>query len=132
MKRFGPVLLAWAALLFLCACSGGTDSESWGSFTPEKTYSYDEKYYALQDVVEGEEARMIQVSVYLADTDEMVAAFEPARAMDFFGICWEKDSYDIWTQSADIGIYCYAYRDGAWTLDADRERPSYIQSKYDT
>lgn len=130
-QRFAAVILVLVTAVSLCACSGGTD-ENWGSFTPDKTYSYDGKYYALQSVVEGEEAKMIRVSVYLADADQLVAEFEPARAWDFWGICWERDTYHIWTQSSDIGIHCYAYQDGAWTLDEDRERPSYILSRYDT
>lgn len=126
-------ILACVAIGLLPACSGGggNTDKNWGSFTADKTYSYDEKYYANQSVVEGEEARMVKVSVCLADTDETVAEFEPARVRDFWGICWEEDTYNIWARSADIGILCYAYHDGAWTLDEGAERPSYIISKYD-
>ncbi len=133
-QSFVAVILVLAAMVSLCACSSDPDNdgENWGSFTPDKTYSYDEKYYALQSVVEGEEARMIRVSVYLADADQLVAEFEPARAWDFWGICWERDTYHIWTQSSDIGIRCYAYQDGVWALDEDSDRPSYIRSRYDT
>lgn len=120
------------AIGLLSACSGGEGNiNDWGSFTADKTYSYDEKYYANQGVVEGEDAKMVKVTICLADTDEVIAAFEPARARDFWGICWEEDTYNIWAQSADIGILCYAYHNGAWTLDEGAERPSYMISKYD-
>lgn len=140
MKRISVRLLT-ALLVFttaglLTACSGTADETpaNRGSFTPDKTYSYDEKYYALQSVVEDDPdalARYIKVTVYSSDTGEAVAEFNPARARDFWGICWESDSYNIWTQSADTGIFCYVYQDGEWTLDADAERPPDIVSKYD-
>lgn len=47
------------------------------------------------------------------------------------GICWENDTYNIWTQSADIGIYCYKYENGQWERDESAIRPKYIISKYD-
>lgn len=125
-------ILACVAIGLLPACSGGKDNpDDWGSFTADKTYSYDEKYYASQSVVEDERAGMVKVSVCLADTDEVIAAFEPARARDFWGICWEEDSYNIWVRSGDIGTLCYAYSNGAWTLDEDAERPAYMISTYD-
>ena len=106
-------------------------AKKWGSFTPYKTYSYDNKYYAVQTVDEEGPWPVIVVSVYDAETDEFVANFCPARSWDFWGICWESDSYNIWTQSADIGIYCYIYQDGQWIRDENAERPEDIVSKYD-
>lgn len=76
-------------------------------------------------------ASVIVVSIYDAETDEFVGDFCPARARDFWGICWESDSYNIWTQSADIGIYCYVYEDGRWIRDENAVRPEDIVSKYD-
>ena len=106
-------------------------AKKWGSFTPYKTYSYDNKYYAVQTVDEESPWPVIVVSVYDAETDELIADFSPARSWDFWGICWESDSYNIWTQSADIGIYCYVYQDGQWVIDRNAERPEDIVSKYD-
>ena len=108
MKR---LMLVWVMMLALCfatACTGilsrVVPSETprqrfWGSFTSEKTYSYDRKYYAVQSVENG----MIKVSVFLTSSGELADAFTPARSMDFWGICWERDTYNIWTQSVDIG-----------------------------
>lgn len=73
---------------------------------------------------------MIVVTVYKTDSNEEVGNFIPARAFDFWGICWERDSYNIWTQSADIGDYCYKYVDGKWICDG-MIPPDYIISKYD-
>ncbi len=74
---------------------------------------------------------MIKVSVFLVSSGELIDTFTPARSMDFWGICWERDTYNIWTQSADIGIYCYAFRDGKWERNEDTEAPSYIISRWD-
>lgn len=73
----------------------------------------------------------IVVSIYDAETDEFVGGFCPARSRDFWGICWESDTYNIWTQSADIGIYCYVYQDGKWIRDENAVKPEDIVSKYE-
>lgn len=106
-------------------------AEDYGSFTPDKTYSYDNVFYAVQEVEKICDVRTIKVCIYEADTDTMVYYFYPARAWDFWGICWETDSYNIWTQSADIGVYCYRYDNMQWILDEDAVRPPDIISKYD-
>lgn len=130
---FKLVFFTCVVISILAACSGAGDrgGENWGSFTADKAYSYDGKYYATQSVVESEETQMVKVTVCLTDTDEVISEFEPARARDFWGICWEEDTYNIWIQSGDTGTLCYAHHDGVWTLDESAERPSYVISKYD-
>ncbi len=123
-------------LLIICvllsACKDTLYNESeWGSFTPNKTYSYDKKYYAIQKVIAGNSAEQIQVNVYLTETKDKIFSFIPARAMDFWGICWETSTYNIWIQSGDIGTYCYKYNDDEWILDESAIRPADIISKYD-
>lgn len=134
------ILLSLCILLLLCRCANRSSEPettvgSWGSFTPDKTYSYDEKYYALQEVKEepylDDNVSYIEVFIYEAETDNLVFCFCPARAMDFWGICWENDTYNIWTQSGDIGVYCYKYEDMEWKRDESAQRPEYIISKYD-
>lgn len=44
------VLFAIIVRLSANSRSAGSTEENWGAFTPDKTYSYDEKYYALQSV----------------------------------------------------------------------------------
>ena len=123
-------------LFLLLGCVGKikTDPELWGSFTPNKTYSYDKKYYAVQKVgkdIYRDGFKYIKVSIYETKTNTLVEYFYQARAWDFWGICQENDTYNIWIQSADIGIYCYKYEDDQWKEDASAERPEYIVSKYD-
>ncbi len=108
----------------------------WGSYTAEKTWSFDRRYYALQTVERAEggsrgSSGMIVVTVYNAETNAPAAEFRPARSMDFWGICWERDSYNIWAQSGDIGDYCWEYRDGTWERNVSLSRPDYIISRYD-
>lgn len=137
-------ILAILLLVILCVVTACTDKdtvekndkndltqEDWGSFTPDITYSYDNKYYAVQKVEKGEPFDMIKVSIYLTETKEYVSEFYPARAWDFWGICWENDTYNIWIQSSDIGIFCYRYDGKEWILDRDAVRPDSIISKYD-
>lgn len=127
------VYLTKAVKIFI-RFDGGTPSysEEYGSFTPEDAYSYDGKLIAHQKVEEGAGVKSIVVEIKDSVTGELISSFSPARAQDFWGICWENDSYDIWTQSGDIGVYCWRYQDGAWECDDSHpKRPEYIISKYD-
>lgn len=123
MKKLCILCLLLLVLLGACSSRGA----DWGSFTPDKTESFDQRYYALQTTNENS----IVVTVYDKTSGKEVFSFSPARAWDFGGICWEKDTYNIWIQSGDIGVLCYRYTNGQWTLDESAVRPDYIKSKYD-
>ena len=147
MKRLMLVWVMMLCVLMLSSCTAisilamnsdgdrNVSQEFWGSYTAAKTYSFDHRYYALQTVVdkpEGYSVRMVKVTVYLTETDEPVDAFDTARARDFWGICWERDSYNIWAQSGDIDVPCFEYRDGKWIKNWDMMRPpAYIITRYD-
>ncbi|MBQ6846661.1 MAG: hypothetical protein IJO61_05970 [Oscillospiraceae bacterium] len=135
--------LLWITPFFLCiffltSCKSNSGkkediskNEYWGSFTAEKTYSFDNAFYALQTTVKREDASYIVVDIYRSENDEKIYSFSPARASDFWGICWENETYNIWIQSSDIGIYCYEYRKNSWILNKSAVRPKEIISKYD-
>ncbi len=125
-------LLFWIALLILglAGCTE-TNEEQWGSFSPDITYSYDGTYYAQQKVEEVDGVSMIRVEIYRAEDDVFCFAFNPARAGDFWGICWEKDSDSLWIQSGDIGVLCYRYEQGRWEVDEGAQKPDYIVTKYE-
>ena len=131
MKK-GICLFFVLALIFTFAsCSNReieVDPQEWGSFSPNKTTSYDNKYYALQTVNEYD---YIVVTIYEPETDEEVYSFSPARALDFWGICWESDTYNIWIQSSDIGDYCYKYDNDTWILDEEAQMPDYIITRHE-
>lgn len=128
MKRF---LCLSFVLLFLLSGCGAVQAEDWGSFTADKTYSYDGALYAVQSTQERDGAAYAVVSICSVQEDEVLFSFEPARALDFWGVCWEDGSYDLWIQSGDTGTLCYAYEDGRWTADPSAVRPEDIVSKYD-
>ncbi len=136
-QSWGIAFIIMCLSLALSGCSSGskqTESEydRWGSFTSDKSFSYDQKYYAIQEAEQvSENARQIKVSIYISDHDKPIFFFEPARVRDFWGICWESATYNIWIQSGDIGVLCYRYDDMQWVLDETAQRPDDIVSKYD-
>lgn len=139
IKRKGYyIIMIMCLILGLSGCNGsrtrenaGPEPEDWGSFTAERTDSYDGKYYAVQETEENMGIDYVKVSIYETENDEFVFSFTPARASDFWGICWESDTYNIWIQSADIGVLCYKYDNMQWNLDESAERPEDIISKWD-
>ena len=129
MRKILAVLLSIAAIFIMCSCtliSASAPGTEYGSFTIEKTSSYDGKYYAYMT----QHDQMIVVNIYSEDDTE-VFTFEPCRKSDFWGICWENDSYNLWVQSGDIGIICYTESDEVWSVDDSAVRPDYIISKYE-
>ena len=103
-----------------------------GSFSLEKTYSSDLRFYALQTVKRIDSIRKIVVTVYDTSSDAPVFSFAPDRAWDHWGICWEQDSYDIWVQSGDIAPFCWEYLDGEWKRCYERVLPDYIVELWDS
>ncbi len=140
MKRLLVLLLALMLMLSGCAFifpqTTIREQIDWGSFTPDTTYSYDNRYYATQrveneEVEKGEYIHFVYVDIYATENDEIVYTFLAARAMDFWGICWETDSYNIWIQSGDVGVFCYEYKNGVWAENWDLKQPDDIRSKWD-
>ncbi|MCM1183338.1 MAG: hypothetical protein NC337_08195 [Roseburia sp.] len=133
-KIFILILITFLSGILLLMRRDNTPAEpDYGSFTPDKSYSWDNTYYAVQEVERDteNEVNMIKVCIYETASDRLVFSFYPARARDFWGICWENDTYNIWTQSADVGIDCYRCDNAQWLLDEAAQRPDYIISKYD-
>lgn len=129
MRKILSVLLSIVAVFIMCSCtlvSASAPGTEYGSFTIEKTSSYDGRYYAYMT----QHDQMIVVNIYSEDDNE-VFTFEPCRKSDFWGICWENDSYNLWVQSGDIGIICYTESDEVWSVDDSAVRPDYIISKYE-
>lgn len=143
-KKPGVVILS-ILILFLCACGEVREGrqeekseeswEEWGSFTAEDCYSYDGRYLAKQtvEINESVDIKYVKVDIFDTKSNELVDSFYAERAWDFWGICWESDSYNIWIQSGDTGTSCFVYQDGKWIRDFSNsvERPADIISKYD-
>ncbi|MBR2719558.1 MAG: hypothetical protein IKB78_09720 [Clostridia bacterium] len=135
MRKILGVLLCFFIFLVVSGCSSlqSSEPEYWGSFTNGPVISSDGLYRAEHAATkqDGSDIPVIQVNVYDTSTNELLDSFIPARAMDFWGICWEEGTRRIWIQSADIGIYCYELQNGHWVLNEDIERPNTIVSKWD-
>ena len=43
-----------------------------------------------------------------------ITDFSPVRRLDFWGICFEADNYNLWVKSGDVGILCYEYDGETW------------------
>lgn len=100
--------------------------KKYGSFTVDTSYSYDKEYSA--EITEVGEA----LKIHIKDKDHNeICTLKPCRVSDFWGVCWDKDSYDLWIQSADIGVVCYSPENGKWVLNSGAVRPDHIISKYD-
>lgn len=124
--------------IFLLMLSGCTPSkpqpaEFWGSFTNAPQVSWDGLYRAEHSAVKPDDSpvSMIEVRVYDNKTNELLDRFLPARAMDFWGICWEEGTHRIWTQSADVGTFCYELQDGRWQRNEAAQKPDSIVTKWE-
>lgn len=133
MNKILRTIVCCLMLLALAGCSSPQSSapEFWGSFTNGPVISSDGMYRAEHAATKqkGSDISVIQVKVYDNNTNELLDSFVPARAFDFWGICWEEGTHRIWIQSADIGIHCYELQDGNWLLNENIERPDSIVSK---
>ena len=127
------ILLIGIIALVILEFVGCSSPKYWGSFTNGTVISSDGLYRAEHSAINHDDyaVSVIQVEIYDNYTNELLDSFIPARAMDFWGICWEEGTHRIWTQSADIGIYCYELQNGHWVLNEDIERPDTIVSKWD-
>jgi hypothetical protein len=99
--------------------------ENYGSFTMEKTYSYDRKFYARNMPLSTE---MMEIEIF--DDNGVTAEFQPCWESNFRGICWEKDNYNIWVQTRGSGYICYSLRGNEWVENKDAVMPDYITGRY--
>ena len=100
--------------------------KDYGSFTIERTYTYDKKYYADCTV---QNSGMILIEIKTRNNIR-VCSFKPCRASDFWGICWEYDNYNLWIQSADLGLICYSFNGEEWERNKDAVKPDYIITRW--
>ena len=98
----------------------------YGSFTVDKTFSFDNQYYAKCMPLSTD---MMEIEIFDRDED-LICAFQPCRTWDFWGICWEKDTYNIWVQSSDIGCVCYKKIGNEWVEDKTAVKPDYITGRH--
>ena len=73
---------------------------------------------------------MIRIDIIDNESNEIVYSFEPVRKWDFWGICWERDNYNIWIDSGDVGIICYEYNGIEWIYNPNINIDSFIDIYY--
>ena len=87
---------------------------------PEEFDSYDGKYTLQTVVEEGEEGSgtIHYVNILIVDNtigEEVLSIERVYRVFDFHWAIWEKDNYNFWLKSGDIGTFYYEYQeDGGW------------------
>ena len=100
-------------------------ANTYGSFHIETISSFDGQLRLEID----DRTPMIIINVFNEKDNALIYSFEAVRKWDFGGVCFEKDTYNIWIQSSDIGTICYEYDDGVWRYNPRAIRPLYIISK---
>ena len=90
-----------------------------GSFTRDKTYSYDGKYYVAKF-----DPSFHEIDIY--SSNGYVDAIILPNPGDYYGVCWEKDSYNLWIQEENGDILCYNMADEKWFLNENAVKPDYI------
>ena len=100
--------------------------KDYGSFTIERTYTHDKKYYA-ECTVQNSGMVLIEIST---NSNIRVSTFRPCRASDFWGISWEYDNYNLWIQSSDVGYICYSFNGTEWELNKDAVKPDYLIGRH--
>ena len=136
MKNLHKVLALLLCLCLLSACGAadtpaetdraGADADL-GSFTLGRAESADGRYYAEANTDEP----TVRIHIYDSADGKELFSFDSVRRLDYWGLCWETNMNNLWVQSGDVGLVCYAFRDGEWVLDPDAVRPPEIVSKYD-
>lgn len=136
MKNLHKVLALLLCLCLLSACGAadtstetdraGADADL-GSFTLGRAESADGRYYAEANTDEP----TVRIRIYDSADGKELFSFDSVRRLDYWGLCWETNTNNLWVQSGDVGLVCYAFRDGEWVLYPDAVRPPEIVSKYD-
>ena len=127
MKKIIAILLL--VVVLFTGCGGPQVVEDYGSFTMDKTFGYNDEYYAKVNRFNNDEGVLVTVvDIHLASNDVIKDSIIIDTEDEFWGFCWEKDSYNIWIQTSK-GISCYQKGDFEWKLDESAVKPDYIVEK---
>ncbi len=127
MKKIIALLLL--VVVLFAGCGGPQVVEDYGSFTMDKTFSYDDEYYAdITRFKNDEGVKVTVVDIFQASNDDIKASIVIDTEDEFWGFCWEENSHNIWIQTSK-GISCYQKVDFEWKLDENAVKPDYIVEK---
>ena len=132
MKKL--IYLAIVSLLILSGCSSKAKPSDKSEitqnqiemFTTNMAASFDGKYYAIIGVKMENDETLAVVNVF-SETGDSIYSFTSGNVDNFFGVCWEKDTYNIWTLSLDKGMTCHEYDNEEWTLNESAALPDYMK-----
>lgn len=128
MKRVICLLLVM--LFVFSGCGAPKAEEDYGSFTMDKTYCYDQAYYANTTRFKNDEGEIVTVvDIFDASDDIIKHSIILDTSSEYWGFCWEEDSYNIWVQTAEDGVTCYKKDTFDWVIDENAEKPDYIIEK---
>ena len=94
-------------------------------FKTETIYSADGRLRVDIDATE----MMVRLDIADAESGELLYSFSPVRRWDFWGICFEADTYNLWIKSGDVGILCYEYDGETWNYNPDAVMPDAIEQE---
>lgn len=121
------ILTLMLAIILSFATGGSVQDEEPNDsmFQTETIHSFDGRLRVDIDATE----MMVRLDITDEESGELLYSFSPVRRWDFWGICFETDSYNLWVKSGDVGILCYEYDGETWQYNPDAVMPDYIEQE---
>ena len=121
------ILTLMLAIILSFATGGSVQDEETNDsvFQTETIHSFDGRLRVDIDATE----MMVRLDITDEESGELLYSFSPVRRWDFWGICFETDSYNLWVKSGDVGILCYEYDGETWQYNPDAVMPDYIEQE---
>lgn len=124
MKKL--IYLAAVLIFILTSCKTAktkisVTEEQLAKFTANTSATFDSKYFAIVGVNTNENGSTAVINIFSAEGSS-VYSFDTVSVDCFLGICWEKDTYNIWVLTSDNGPMCYTHENGEWALDETQTR----------
>ncbi len=119
------ILTLMLAIVLSFTTGGSVQDEKMNDsvFQMETIHSFDGRLRVDIDATE----MMVRLDITDEESGELLYSFSPVRRWDFWGICFETDSYNLWVKSGDVGILCYEYDGETWQYNPDAVMPDYIE-----
>lgn len=111
------ILTLMLAIVLSFTTGGSVQDEKMNDsvFQTETVYSFDGRLRVEIDATE----MMVRLDITDEERGELLYSFSPVRRLDFWGICFEADNYNLWVKSGDVGILCYEYDGETWQYNPD-------------
>ena len=119
--------------LLLAGCARAEDTRMYcsasGSFTGGECASWDGKYIARPYAGKGDGT--VSIEILEAETGIIAARVKTGHSPELFGICWDREGYDVYVQSADADVGVLRFKDGAWREETAAWVPDCILTSRD-